>query len=76
MLNSTNPNVQRILGVTPGMGKNLGVDDRWAYSIIKQIGNYGEIFETTLGMASTMKLQRGINAQWRDGGLMYGWPIR
>jgi len=76
MLKSTNPNVQRILGVTPGMGKNLGVDDRWAYSIIKQVGNYGEMFEATLGMGSAMKLERGLNAQWRDGGLMYGWPIR
>jgi len=76
MLKSSNPNVQRILGVTPGMGKNLGVDDRWAYSIIKQVGNYGESFEANLGMGSAMKLERGINAQWRDGGLMYGWPIR
>jgi len=76
MLKSTNPNVQRILGVTPGMGKNLGVDDKWAYHIIKQIGNYGESFETHLGMGSAMKLERGINAQWREGGLMYGWPIR
>jgi len=76
MLKSSNPNVQRILGVTPGMGKNLGVDDRWAYHIIKQVGNYGESFEATMGQASPMKLARGINAQWRDGGLMYGWPIR
>jgi len=76
MLKSNNPNVQRILGVTPGMGKNLGVDDRWAYSIIKQVGNYGESFEANLGQGSPMKLPRGINAQWRDGGLMYGWPIR
>jgi len=76
MLKSSNPNVQRILGVTPGMGKNLGVDDRWAYHVIKQVGNYGEIFEANLGMGSAMKLARGINAQWRDGGLMYGWPIR
>jgi len=76
MLKSTNPNVQRILGVTPGMGKNLGVDDKWAYNIIKQVGNFGESFETNLGMASPMKLSRGLNAQWRDGGLMYGWPIR
>jgi len=76
MLKSTNPNVQRILGATPGMGKNLGVDDKWAYHIIKQVGNYGEMFERTLGMASAMKLERGLNAQWRDGGLMYGWPIR
>jgi len=76
MLKSANPNVQRILGVTPGMGKNLGVDDKWAYNIIKQVGNYGESFEKTMGQASPMKLERGINAQWRDGGLMYGWPVR
>ena len=76
MLKSSNPNVQRILGVTPGMGKNLGVDDKWGYNIIKAIGNYGESFERNLGMASAMKLERGLNRSWRDGGLMYGWPIR
>ena len=76
MLKSANPNVQRILGVTPGMGKHLGVDDKWAYNVIKQVGNYGESFAATLGMTSPMKLERGINAQWRDGGLMYGWPVR
>lgn len=75
-LKSNNPNVQRILGVTPGMGKNLGVDDKWAYSIVKQVGNYGESFERNLGTASAMKLPRGLNAQWRDGGQMYGWPVR
>jgi general L-amino acid transport system substrate-binding protein len=75
-LKSTNPNVQRILGVTPGMGKNLGVDDKWAYNIVKQVGNYGESYERNLGMASAMKLPRGLNAQWRDGGQMYGWPVR
>jgi len=76
MLKSDNPNVQRILGVTPGMGKNLGVDDKWAYNIVKQIGNYAEIFDANLGKDSPMKLDRGLNASWRDGGLMYGWPIR
>jgi len=76
MLKSDNPNVQRILGVTPGMGKNLGVDDKWAYNIIKQVGNYGESFEANLGAGSPMKLERGLNGQWRDGGLMYGWPVR
>ncbi|MFP3758720.1 amino acid ABC transporter substrate-binding protein, partial [Cupriavidus sp. SIMBA_020] len=62
MTKSTNPNIQRILGVTPGMGKNLGVDDKWAYNIIKQVGNYGESFEATLGKSSAMKLERGLNA--------------
>jgi general L-amino acid transport system substrate-binding protein len=76
MLKSTNPNVQRILGVTPGMGKNLGVDDKWALMLVKQVGNYGESFEKTLGQGSPMKLPRGINAQWKQGGLIYGWPLR
>ena len=76
MLKSTNPNVQRLLGVTPGMGKHLGVDDKWAYNVIKTIGNYGESFEKNLGATSPMKLSRGLNASYRNGGLMYGWPVR
>jgi len=76
MLKSTNPNVQRLLGVTPGMGKNLGVDDKWAYNIIKTVGNYGESFEKNLGPNSPLKLERGLNASYRNGGLMYGWPVR
>ncbi|MDN3986233.1 amino acid ABC transporter substrate-binding protein [Zwartia vadi] len=76
MLKSTNPNVQRILGVTPGMGKNLGVSEKWAYDIIKQVGNYGESFERNVGVNTPLKLERGLNAQWTKGGLMYAWPIR
>ena len=76
MLKSTNPNIQRILGATPGMGKNLGVDEKWAYTIVKQVGNYGEVFARNLGDASPMKLPRGLNAQWKQGGVMYGWPVR
>lgn len=76
MLKSTNPSIQRILGTSPGMGKNLGVDEKWAYTIVKQVGNYGEVFERNLGQASPMKLPRGLNAQWKDGGVMYGWPVR
>ncbi len=75
-LKANSPNVQRILGVTPGMGRNMGVDDKWAYNIVKQVGNYGESYERNLGMSSPMKLPRALNAQWRDGGLMYGWPVR
>jgi len=76
MLQSKDPNVQRILGVTPGMGKNLGVDNQWAFKIIEQVGNYGESFERSVGQGSALKLDRGLNATWRNGGLMYGWPIR
>ena len=76
MAKSPNPNIQRILGTTPGMGKNLGVDDKWAYNIIKQVGNYGEVFERTLGKGGAMKLERGLNASYKQGGIMYGWPVR
>ncbi|MDX3907493.1 MAG: amino acid ABC transporter substrate-binding protein [Pigmentiphaga sp.] len=76
MLKSPNPNVQRILGVTPGAGKNLGVDEKWAYNIVKQVGNYGESFERNLGQGSPLKMQRGPNALWTQGGLMYALPIR
>ena len=75
-LKSTNPNVQRILGVTPGIGKGMGVDDKWAYNIVKQVGNYGEVFDRDVGKDSALKLDRGLNAQYRDGGIQYGWPIR
>jgi general L-amino acid transport system substrate-binding protein len=76
MLKSTNPNVQRILGVTPGMGKNLGVDEKWAYNIIKAVGNYGESFERNIGKNTPLRLERGLNEQWTKGGIMYAWPIR
>lgn len=75
-LKSTNPNIQRLLGVTGGAGKNLGLDEKWAYNIVKQVGNYGESFERTVGQGSPLKIQRGLNALWTDGGLMYGLPIR
>lgn len=75
-LKSTNPNVRRLLGVTEGAGKNMGLDEKWAYNIIKQVGNYGESFDRNVGQGSPLKIQRGLNAQWTEGGLMYGMPIR
>jgi len=75
-LNSENPVVRRILGVDPGAGKNLGLDDQWVYRIIKQVGNYGESFDRNVGKDSPLQIPRGLNAQWKDGGLMYGLPIR
>jgi len=76
MLKSENPNIKRLLGVTAGMGKNLGLDEQWAYRAIKQVGNYGEIFERNVGANTPLKLQRGINALWTKGGLMYAPPFR
>ena len=76
MLKSENPTIKRILGTTPGMGKALGVDEKWVYYIIKQVGNYGESFERNIGMGSPLKIERGLNALWSKGGLQYAPPIR
>ncbi len=76
MLKSENPSIKRILGVTPGMGKALGVDEKWVYNIVKQVGNYGESFERNVGMGSPLKIERGLNALWTNGGLQYSPPIR
>lgn len=76
MLKSNNPNISRILGVTPGAGKNMGLDEKWAYNAIKAVGNYSEVFERNVGKDSKLGLQRGTNALWSKGGAMYPWPIR
>ena len=76
MLKSDNPSIKRILGVTPGMGKALGVDEKWVYNIVKQVGNYGEVFARDLGQGSPLKIDRGLNNLWTKGGLHYSPPFR
>ena len=73
---TADPEIKRMLGLTPGLGKAMGIEDRWAYQIIKQVGNYGESFERNVGKGSKLKLERGLNALWSDGGLMYAMPFR
>ena len=58
------------------MGKALGVEEKWVYDIIKQVGNYGESFDRNVGMGSPLKIARGQNALWTQGGLQYAPPIR
>jgi general L-amino acid transport system substrate-binding protein len=76
MLKSEDPGVKRLLGVTPGMGKSLNLDEKWAYNLVKQVGNYGEVFERNVGKGSPLKLERGLNDLWTKGGLMYAMPVR
>lgn len=76
MLKSKDPKIMRFLGVTPGNGKALGLDEKFAYNIIKQVGNYGEIFERNVGVNTTLGIERGLNALWTDGGLMYSPPFK
>ena len=75
-LATEDPELRRLLGLVGDHGALMGLDNRWAYRAIKAVGNYGEIFERNLGMASQVKLQRGLNAQWNKGGLMYAPPLR
>ncbi|MCG6894354.1 MAG: amino acid ABC transporter substrate-binding protein [Desulfobacteraceae bacterium] len=77
-LKSDNPGIKRFLGVTEGegLGKALGLDEKWVYNIIKQVGNYGEIYERNVGPDTPLGLARGLNALWTEGGLMYAAPFR
>jgi general L-amino acid transport system substrate-binding protein len=76
MLKSKNPKIMRFLGVTPGNGKALGLDEKFAYNIIKKIGNYGEVFERNVGVNTPLGIERGLNALWTNGGLMYSPPFK
>jgi general L-amino acid transport system substrate-binding protein len=73
---SEDPGIKMMLGVMPGLAAGLELEDHWAYNIVKQVGNYGESFERNVGQASKLKLPRGLNALWTDGGLMYSMPLR
>jgi general L-amino acid transport system substrate-binding protein len=75
-MKSKDPMVQRFLGVIEGNGKSLGLDEKWAYNIIKQVGNYGEVFERNVGVNTTLGIERGLNALWTNGGLMYSPPFK
>jgi general L-amino acid transport system substrate-binding protein len=72
-MNSPNPGIQRFVGLTGDYGKMLGLDNKWAYNIIKQVGNYAESYERNV---VPLGIERGINKLWKDGGLMYAPPMR
>ncbi|HYZ33138.1 MAG TPA: amino acid ABC transporter substrate-binding protein [Crenalkalicoccus sp.] len=73
---SPNPEIRRLLGTDPVLGNALKLDPAWAYNAIRTIGNYGELFERTIGPKTPIGLERGMNRLWTDGGLMYSWPMR
>lgn len=73
---NVSPEVARMMGLEGELGLSLGLDHRWGYRVVSQVGNYGEIFERNLGQDSPLGLKRGLNALWRDGGLHYPMPFR
>jgi general L-amino acid transport system substrate-binding protein len=75
-LRSTEAETRRLLGVDSGLGKAFALDDAWAYRAIKAVGNYDEIWNRNLGPGTPLKLERGQNRLWRDGGLLYSPPFQ
>lgn len=73
---SVNPAVLRLLGLDGDKGQSLGLPSDWGYQIIKQVGNYSEIFERNIGKGSALRIKRGLNALWKDGGIQYAPPMR
>jgi general L-amino acid transport system substrate-binding protein len=76
MKGSENPAIKRVLGVDGEFGAALGVGNDWAYNIVKQVGNYGEVFDRNVGPDTPLAISRGTNALWTNGGLQYAPPIR
>lgn len=76
MKKSNDPNVRRLLGLDGPKGTGLGLKDDWSYQVIKQVGNYGDVFNDTVGTGSPLAITRGLNALWNDGGILYAPPVR
>jgi general L-amino acid transport system substrate-binding protein len=75
-LKSADPTIRRFVGLEPGLGHGLGLDANWAYRVVRATGNYGELYERTIGMGSPLKLERGLNKLWTQGGLMWSPPFQ
>jgi general L-amino acid transport system substrate-binding protein len=76
MKNADNPEIRRLLGTEGDLGSALGLSADWAYQILRQVGNYGEVYARDVGDGSPLKIPRGMNALYREGGLQYALPFR
>jgi general L-amino acid transport system substrate-binding protein len=76
MVKSENPDVGRLLGTVPGNGAALGLDEAWARRVIADVGNYAEVFERNLGVSTPIGMERGPNALWSSGGLLFAPPLK
>ena len=73
---TNNPEIARMLGKTGKLGTKLGLSNDWGVTVIKAVGNYGEMFERNYGAGSVIGLERGMNNLWSKGGLIYSPPFR
>jgi general L-amino acid transport system substrate-binding protein len=76
MTKSNNPKIRRLLGVEGEFGAKMQLDNKWAYNLIRQVGNYGEIYNRNVGPKTPLQITRGRNALWTKGGLLYAPPVR
>jgi len=76
MMKSSNPAIKRFVGTEGNYGEQLGLTKDWAVRIVKAVGNYGEAFERNVGKSSPLKIDRGLNKLWNQGGIQYAPPIR
>jgi general L-amino acid transport system substrate-binding protein len=76
MVKSANPEIKRFVGSEGNFGEQLGLTKDWAVRIVKRVGNYGEVFDRNVGKNSPLKIERGLNRLWTQGGVQYAPPIR
>ena len=75
-MRSEKPDVKRLVGTEGNYGEQIGLTNDWAARVVRLVGNYGEVFERTVGVGSTLGIPRGINQLWSTGGIQYAPPIR
>ena len=76
MMDSEDPGTQRILGTSGDMGEKLSLPADFGAAIIREVGNYAEMYDRNVGPNTALGLDRGVNALWTDGGIMYAPPVR
>jgi len=76
MMSSENPDIARILGADGDLGSKIGLDNAFCAQVVKHVGNYGESYDRNVGPDTPLKLERGLNALWSDGGVLYAPPMR
>ena len=76
MAENDDPKVRRLIGLDTALFSGLDLPENWTYQIIAQVGNYAECYDRNLGQDSPLKIERGLNALWMDGGILYAPPLR
>ncbi len=76
MATSDNPSIKRVLGTEGDLGSKIGLANDFCAKIVASVGNYAESYERNVGPDTPLKLDRGVNALWSQGGILYAAPMR